>query len=134
MSEKFTGHGIVGNNAWARPGGSEQNIFPPKRFARKDPPKISGFYLHRESPRGRDPILSTQRICARPGSNFPLHKEFLKKIHAKSMRYSKIFRAARAQLRFYLGDDASENGDFQIGKQRLEGYKIFRAARAQNYL
>ena len=115
-------------------GGPEQIFRRKYSTAKLYPPKISGLYLHRESPRGRDLILPTQRICARPGSNFPLHKEFLKKIHAKSMRYSKIFRAARAQLRFYLGDDASENGDFQIGKQRLEGYKIFRAARAQNYL
>ena len=42
------------------------------------------------------------------------------------MMHSKnIFRAARAQLSFYLGGDASENGDFQMGKQRLQGYKNF---------
>ena len=28
VSEKFSGHGIVGNNAWARPGGSEQKNRP----------------------------------------------------------------------------------------------------------
>jgi len=44
------------------------------------------------------------------------------------MMHSKnIFRAARAQLSFYLGGDASENGDFQMGKQRCRGTKFFRA-------
>ena len=41
------------------------------------------------------------------------------------MHSKNIFRAARAQLSFYLGGDASENGDFQMGKQRLQGYKNF---------
>ena len=63
------------------------------------------------------------------------------------MVYLKTFRAARANLLFYLhkefrdreirlylhkefraaelGGDASENGDFQRRKQRLEGTNIF---------
>ena len=61
--------------------------------------------------------------CARPYVN-----DFLKKIE---LIYEKIFRAARAHMLTIdggcknKGGDASENGDFQRGKQRLQGYKIF---------
>ena len=53
-----------------------------------------------------------------PRIRFYLHKEF--RDGEIRLYLHKEFRAAE------LGDDASENGDFQIRKQRLEGYKIFR--------
>ena len=57
MSEKFPGHGIVGPNAGARPGGSGQNISRENAARDKIAPK--NFR-----------ILSTQRIAARPGPDF----------------------------------------------------------------
>ena len=70
------------------------------------------FYLHEECPRGRDAILSTQRVFARPGSDFIYTNRTSRK----------FFFALRAA---YKGDDATKNDNFHTGKVRLQGYKNF---------
>ena len=79
MSEKFTGHGIVGNNAWARPGGSEQKITrkdPAEKIAEKIPQKFPDF------------IYTENRRAA--GTRFYLHKEFAR-ARARTFLYTKNF-------------------------------------------
>ena len=69
------------------------------------------FYLHEECPRGRDAILSTQRVFARPGSDF---------IYT-NRTYRKIFFALRAacsiDYMLYIenfGGDPTNNDNFQM--------------------
>ena len=67
---------------------------------------------------------------ARPGSGFYLHKEQVGAILKKMAVFIKE-NALRPvenhdmESQKQLGGDASENGDFQRGKQRLQGRKNF---------
>ena len=53
------------------------------------------FDLHKEVPRGRDGILSTQRISARPGADFIYPKNFLRRIKQKLWCFKNFPRCAR---------------------------------------
>ena len=87
VSEKFPGHGIVGPNAGARPGGSGQKISPKYRPPKYRPPK----YTPRKD---RTPknfgIVSTQRFAARPGPDFM----YTKNLRAPGLELSSTQRSS----------------------------------------